>query len=327
MYELYFGDETSMPSTKSRRFKNFGKDLQLVQESHQSVSYSHDDDDAIQEVILPEDILEVLEQKDITETPFIMMRSNLCSKDAKGESYAIGYDEFLVIMWRKGEEQFKLVKLEHYDVVDVSGGIEEDDDSVIVLMISTEERTFSLWFNEGQTDELVTFINSWKYHQVHQIGGKTDLKFDDPVEEFEEDVAPPMPDIESLGQRELPKTVIFGTLLIDQVADGHNITELDLEYLNMTVTNPDLLAMCIQNFKRDTLEEVRGVVKEGFNDKQKLMLMINMVDLSFRNGDEHLGELESIKSLAEFIGFDLKRLAELVEIFKIKNDPETLEND
>ena len=330
MYELYFGDETTMPSSKSRRFKNFAKGGgSAVQESYQAASHSYEDGgEEVQEIILPEDILEVLEEKDVTETPFILMRSNLSGKSAKGESYAIGYDEFLVIMWRKDDENFKMVKLEHYDVIDVSGGVEEADDSIIVLMVSTEERTYSLWFNESQTDELVTFINSWKYHQVHQIGGKTDIKFDDVVEEVAEQVeeeAPPMPELEGIEQKDLPKTVLFGTLLIDQVADGHNITGLDLEYLNMTVTNPDLLAMCIQNFKRDAIEEVKEIVKLDFDAKQKLMLMVNMADLSYRNGEAHEAELEGIRSLAKFIGFDVNKLDELFEIFKIKNDPETLE--
>lgn len=329
MYELYFGDETTMPSTKSRRFKNFMKNSSIVQGSYSPSSYSHEEEDgAVQEIIIPEDILELLEEKDITETPFILMRSNLSSKTAKGESYAIGYDEFLVIMWRKNEEPFKLVKLEHYDIIDVSGGVEDDNDAIIVLMISTEDRTYSLWFNESQTDELVTFINSWKYHQVHQIGGKTDIKFEDPVEEGlpeEEEVAPPMPDMGDIEQKDLPKTVLFGTLLIDQVADGHNMTELDLEYLNMTITNPDLLAMCIQNFKKDVADEVRGIVKDTFNEDQKAMLLINMVDLSYRNGDPHDSEIELIKALAEFIGFDSKRLGELIETFRLKNDPEVLE--
>ena len=328
MYELYFGDETTMPASKSRRFKNFSKGVQPIQDTYQasSVSYENDEEE-FNEVHLPEDILEVLEEKDITETPFILMRSNMSSKATKGESYAIGYDEFLVIMWRKDDEPFKLVKLEHFDVIDVSGGVEEGDDSIIVLMISTEERTYSLWFSDSQTDELVTFINSWKYHQVHQIGGKTDIKFDDdPIEELEEEAAPPMPEMDDIEQKDLPRTVIFGTLLIDQVADGHNITELDLEYLNMTITNPDLLAMCIQNFKRDVSEEAKELVKAEFSDKQKLMLMVNMADLAYRNGDAHEKELEDIKALAEFIGFDSKKMDELFEIFKVKNDPETLES-
>ena len=328
MYELYFGDETTMPASKSRRFKNFSKGVQPIQDTYQSSSLSYEnDEEEFNEVHLPEDILEVLEEKDITETPFILMRSNMSSKTAKGESYAIGYDEFLVIMWRKDDEPFKLVKLEHFDVIDVSGGVEEGDDSIIVLMISTEERTYSLWFSDSQTDELVTFINSWKYHQVHQIGGKTDIKFDDdPIEELEEEAAPPMPEMDDIEQKDLPRTVIFGTLLIDQVADGHNITELDLEYLNMTITNPDLLAMCIQNFKRDVSEEAKELVKAEFSDKQKLMLMVNMADLAYRNGDAHEKELEDIKALAEFIGFDSKKMDELFEIFKVKNDPETLES-
>lgn len=328
MYELYFGDETTMPASKSRRFKNFSKGVQPIQDTYQSSSLSYEnDEEEFNEVHLPEDILEVLEEKDITETPFILMRSNMSSKTAKGESYAIGYDEFLVIMWRKDDEPFKLVKLEHFDVIDVSGGVEEGDDSIIVLMISTEERTYSLWFSDSQTDELVTFINSWKYHQVHQIGGKTDIKFDDdPIEELEEEAAPPMPEMDDIEQKDLPRTVIFGTLLIDQVADGHNITELDLEYLNMTITNPDLLAMCIQNFKRDVSEEAKELVKAEFSDKQKLMLMVNMADLAYRNGDAHEKELEDIKALAEFIGFDYKKMDELFEIFKVKNDPETLES-
>ena len=281
----------------------------------------------VPDFVIPDDLVSVLEENDITETPFIFMRSNLSGKNSSGESYAIGFEEFLVIMWRKSEgETFKLVKLEHYDIIDVSGGVEEDDDSIIVLMVSTDERTYSLWFSESQTDELVTFINSWKYHQVHQIGGKTDIKFDDEPEAKAAPTKTTVPEIDDIKQKDLPRTVLFGTLLIDQVADGHNITELDLEYLNMTVSNPDLLAMCIQNFKRDVSEEAKEVVRDEFNDKQKLMLMVNMADLAYRNGDAHEAELDSIKSLADFVGFDLKKLDEIFEIFKVKNDPSTLED-
>ena len=184
MYELYFGDETTMPCENTNRFRNFQKIVQEVKSQRRVPAPPQPNLDPIPEIILPEEVIDALEEKDITETPFIFMRSNMSSKISKGEAYAIGYDEFLVIMWRTGDEYYKLVKIEHYDVIDVSGGVEEDDDSIIVLMISTEERTYSLWFSDSQSDELVTFINSWKYHQIHQIGGKTDISFD-----VQEDVA------------------------------------------------------------------------------------------------------------------------------------------
>ena len=324
MYELYFGDETTMPCTHSRRFKNFKKNRQAVQAQQQAASVPRPPQpQLVEEILIPEDIQDILNEHDVTEPPFIFMRSNLSGKTTKGEAYAIGFDEFLVIMWRKGEETFKFVKLEHYDVVDVSGGVEDDDDSIIVLMISTEERTYSLWFNESQSDELVTFINSWKYHQVHRIGGKTEYEFED---EEEGESSSAEPDISNIPPNELPRTVLFGTLLIDQVADGHNITELDLEFLNMTISNPDLLALCIQNFKRDISQEIKDIVKEDFTEKQKLMLMANMADLAFRNGDSREDELEQIKQLAEYISFSSAKVLELIEIFKVKNDPETLES-
>lgn len=333
MYELYFVDETSMPMAKSQRFKNFQKHAQqsqVVNTSAPSVPRPPKPPQSPQqpEIILPDEVLQVFEERDITETPFIFMRSNLSSKSTKGEAYAVGFDEFLVIMWRKDIEPFKLVKLEHYDIIDVSGGVEEGDDSIIVLMVSTEERTYSLWFQDTQTDELVTFINSWKYHQVHTIGGKTEISFDDEeqVDEVDEEPVAELPEIDGVAQKDLPRTVIFGTLLIDQVADGHNITELDLEYLNMTVSNPDLLALCIQNFKRDVADDAREVVKEDFNEQQKLMLISNMADLAYRNGDEHADELSSIKSFAGEIGFDSSKLKDILEVFKVKNDPSTLEN-
>ena len=333
MYELYFVDETSMPMAKSQRFKNFQKHAQqsqVVNTSAPSVPRPPKPPQSPQqpEIILPDEVLQVFEERDITETPFIFMRSNLSSKSTKGEAYAVGFDEFLVIMWRKDIEPFKLVKLEHYDIIDVSGGVEEGDDSIIVLMVSTEERTYSLWFQDTQTDELVTFINSWKYHQVHTIGGKTEISFDDEeqADEVNEEPVAELPEIDGVAQKDLPRTVIFGTLLIDQVADGHNITELDLEYLNMTVSNPDLLALCIQNFKRDVADDAREVVKEDFNEQQKLMLISNMADLAYRNGDEHADELSSIKSFAGEIGFDSSKLKDILEVFKVKNDPSTLEN-
>jgi len=327
MYELYFGDETMMPSAKSQRFKNFQKHFQQQRQgSYQASSGSGIiEEEPMPQIILPEEIVNILEERDITETPFIMIRSNLSSKSEKGEAYAIGFDEFLVIMWKKSEgEPFKLVKMEHYDIIDVSGGVEESDDSIIVLMISTEERTYSLWFQESQTDELVTFINSWKYHQVHRIGGKTDIEFGDEAIEYSE--ARELPELDGVAQKDLPRTVIFGTVLIDQVAEGHNITELDLEYLNMTITNPDLLAMCIQNFKRDVTEEAKELVKDEFNNRQKLMLLTNMADLAFRNGDTHDEELLAIKDFSDYIGFDSNKTEEVIELFRLKNDASALES-
>ena len=326
MYELYYGDETTMPCTQSRRFKNFRKNTGLAQAVQQSSSVPRPPQPApVEEIKVPEEVEAILAEYDVTEKPFIFMRSNLSSKTTKGEAYAIGFDEFLVIMWRKDEEHFQLVKLEHYDVVEVSGGVEDDDESIIVLMVSTEERTYSLWFSSSQSEELVTFINSWKYHQVHRIGGKTEYEFE---EESVENSAgnSSESDISEVPLSELPRTILFGTVLIDQVADGHNITELDLEFLNMTITNPDLLALCIQNFKRDAIEEVKEIVKNDFTDKQKLMLMSNMADLAFRNGDAHEAELTHIKGFGEYISFDKKKLEGLIETFKVKNDPETLES-
>jgi len=120
MYELYFGDETTMPCTQSRRFKNFKKNTQAVQAQQQVGSVPRPPQpQPTEEIIIPEELKEILLEHDITETPFIFMRSNLSSKTTKGDAFAIGFDEFLVIMWRKDDEPFKLVKMEHYDVVDV----------------------------------------------------------------------------------------------------------------------------------------------------------------------------------------------------------------
>ena len=196
------------------------------------------------------------------------MRSNLSSKASSGESYAIGYEEFLVIMWRQKEEPFKLVKLEHYDIIDVSGGVEEDDDSIIVLMISTNDRTYSLWFNEGQTDELVTFINSWKYHQVHQIGGKTDIKFDDveDSQEEESEPVPTLPEIDDIQQKDLPRTVIFGTLLIDQISE-----------IPLDIQSKILRVLTDQKFKRingnnDVSVDVRLICSSSKDLKKEIQI-------------------------------------------------------
>ena len=83
-----------------------------------------------------------------------------------------------------------------------------------------------------------------------------------------------VPDIREVEQKDLPRTVLFGTLLIDQMADqDNNITSVDLEFLSMVISNTDLLSMCITNFKKHVTEKIVDIVKNDFSDDQKLMLV------------------------------------------------------
>ena len=130
-----------------------------------------------------------------------------------------------------------------------------------------------------------------------------------------------VPDIKSVAQENFPKTILFGTLLLDLMADGSNITEQDLELLNQAIGNPDLLNLCISNFKQAEKAVVIQVVKDTFNDDQKLMLLANMADLAYRNGEPHASELSD---LVTQIGMCEGEVHNLLNIFKIKNDTDIL---
>ena len=139
-----------------------------------------------------------------------------------------------------------------------------------------------MWFPISKADEVVEFINTWKVYIAHQgeFLEEEDLTLDEDIHY--------VPDIRDVKQEDLPRTVLFGTLLIDQIADeDNNITDVDLEYLSMVISNTDLLSMCITNFKKHVSAEIIEVVKNNFNDDQKLMLVSNMADLAYRDGEPH----------------------------------------
>ena len=62
------------------------------------------------------------------------------------------------------------------------------------------------------------------------------------------------------------------------------------------------------------------------NDDQKYMMLVNMADLAYRNGDPHDDEVNHIKSFAGDINFDLKKLDEILELFRVKNDASILQD-
>ncbi|MCM8530455.1 MAG: hypothetical protein NE330_04775 [Lentisphaeraceae bacterium] len=333
MYDLYFADETSMPCSRFKRFRNFNKKDMNV--PYGTFSHSFTQEHVLQNQLLPavqlsEDLVNELERHDITETARLFLRSPHSSLTSRGEAYVIAFDELLVLLWKPDSATiYNLVKLENTEVTDLSGEIEDDNEELIVLRFETEDKVYSMWFPEANADDVVEFINTWKVYIAHLDDEnflEEELQEEAEVElESEEDVHY-VPDIREVDQKDLPRTVLFGTLLIDQMADqDNNITSTDLEYLSMVISNTDLLSMCITNFKKHVSEEILTIIKEDFNDAQKLMLVSNMADLAFRDGEPHELELVRINEIIKAIDFASSKLEQLMEVFRVKNDPAVLE--
>ncbi|MCM8535274.1 MAG: hypothetical protein NE334_05005 [Lentisphaeraceae bacterium] len=334
MYDLYFADETSMPCSRFKRFRNFNKKDKNV--PYGTFSHSFTQENVLQSQLLPavqlsEDLVDELERHDITETARLFLRSPHSSLNSRGEAYVIGFDELLVLLWKPDSATvYNLVKLENSEVLDLVGEVEDDNEELIVLRFLTEEKAYSMWFPEANADAVVEFINTWKVYIAHLDEEEFDegaVEEEQEVEASSEDDIHYVPDIREVDQKDLPRTVLFGTLLIDQMADqDNNITSTDLEYLSMVISNTDLLSMCITNFKKHVSDEILTIIKEDFNDSQKLMLVSNMADLAFRDGEPHELELVRINEIVKAIDFETSKLAELMEVFRVKNDPAVLED-
>lgn len=318
MYDLYFSDEQSMPCVKQRRFRNFNKKSQIISKIvHEPV------EKAAPVPVLPMNIIAELESNDVTETAFAFIKSSHSSRSGKGTAFAIAFDEFMVLMWRDEGMPFSVLKLEQNEIKDFLAEEDEVNEDLITLSVATETKLISLWFDLSQAEEVVNFINAWKIRTVH---GTSDIEAPTPEVERAETASETVgvPDIKGVAQEDLPKTILFGTLLLDQMADGSNITEQDLELLNQAIGNPDLLNLCISNFKQADKAVVIQVVKDTFNDDQKLMLLANMADLAYRNGEPHPSELSDLHDLVTQIGMCEGEVHNLLNIFKVKNDTDIL---
>jgi hypothetical protein len=133
-------------------------------------------------------------------------------------------------------------------------------------------------------------------------------------------------DFTGVSQYDLPKSIIFGTLLIDMVTEGHDMTAHDLELLYEIFGNPELMASCIKNFKQAEIYEVIDVVKDTFSHDQKMKLMINLADLVYRNGVPDEVELKDINNLALEINVILGELKKVLDLLKLKHDPDIFED-
>ena len=133
-------------------------------------------------------------------------------------------------------------------------------------------------------------------------------------------------DFTGVSQYDLPKSIIFGTLLIDMVTDGHDMTAHDLELLYEIFGNPELMASCIKNFKQAEICEVVDVVKDTFSHDQKMKLMINLADLVYRNGVPDEVELKDINNLALEINVILGELKKVLDLLKLKHDPDIFDD-
>ncbi|MCH2209074.1 MAG: hypothetical protein MK132_24865 [Lentisphaerales bacterium] len=334
MYDLYFADEQSMPCMRLKRFRNFNKKNQNIPFGGGGHTF-HDtgaiNAQVLAAVQLPEELNDELARHDITETARLFLRSPHSSLNSKGEAYVIAFDELLVLMWKPDSATiYNLVKLESNEIEDLIGEIEEQNDELIVLHIMGEEKSYSMWFPESHENDVVEFINSWKVFIAHVDEEAAPKDHEETTEmEYldEEGEVHVVPDISEVEQKDLPRTVLFGTLLIDQMADkDNNITSVDLEYLSMVISNTDLLSMCITNFKKHVTGKILNIVKDEFSDDQKLMLVSNMADLAYRDGEPHEHELLKIHDLVKAVDFPTETLEQMLKIFKAKNDPEILEN-
>ena len=335
MYDLYFADEESMPCMRPKRFRNFNKKSHHVpmgRAGHLFHDFSAAQPQVLPAVQLSEEFTDELMRHDITETARLFLKSPHSSLSSKGEAYMIAFDELFVLMWKPDSATiFNLVKLENREIIEIFGEVEEQNENLIAVHVMTEEKSYSMWFPESNANDVVEFINTWKVYIAH-IGEES--TFDEEVEADigeqviqDHELSHLIPDITEVDQKDLPRTVLFGTLLIDQMADQeNNITSVDLEYLSMVISNTDLLAMCITNFKKHVTDQILEVVKEDFSHDQKLMLVSNMADLANRDGEPHEHELLKINGIVKAIDFSLEEFSQLLKIFKVKNDPEVLEN-
>ena len=330
MYDLYFADEKSMPCMRLKRYRNFNKKDRNVpfgggHNFHDSATIQAQVLPAVQ---LPEDLCDELARHEITETARLFLRSPHSSLNSKGEAYVIAFDELLVLMWKPDSATiFNMVKLENTEIVDVLGEIEETNDELIVLHVMADEKAYSMWFPESNSADVVEFINTWKVYIAHM----EEEFFEEEEAEMayldEDGETHIVPDITEVNQKDLPRTILFGTLLIEQMADqDNNITSVDLEYLSMVISNTDLLSMCITNFKKHVSGRILEIVKEDFTHDQKLMLVSNMADLAYRDGEPHEHELLKINEVVKAIDFATDELSQMLKIFKAKNDPGILEN-
>ena len=116
MYNLDFADEKSMPCSRMRRFKNFIKNTTVApvvvrEQASEFVEEEH--------VVpaLTADVIQVLGEKGIVETPYYYVHSTHSSRSGKGDAYAIAFAGLLVVMWRKEGECYTVIKLEANEVV------------------------------------------------------------------------------------------------------------------------------------------------------------------------------------------------------------------
>ena len=63
-------------------------------------------------------------------------------------------------MWKPDSATiFNLVMLENTEIEDLIGEVEEQNDELIVFHVMAEEKSYSMWFPESHSNDVVEFIN------------------------------------------------------------------------------------------------------------------------------------------------------------------------
>ena len=124
---------------------------------------------------------------------------------------------------------------------------------------------------------------------------------------------------ESVSQWEVPKMIVYGTLLIDGFSQGKELTEYDLELLYEIFGNPQMLEVCLQNYQTADSKELREVVKNNFDRGQKMKLMADLTDLLYKRAEPTEEELVYLNKMSVEIYFLLADLKRLIDIFMLKN--------
>ena len=281
---------------------------------------------------LPEDVEYLLQKNKIYEVPLATIETYYSSNQEDGEAFAFVFSDQLIIMWRKTGSIYTYVNFTEDEILDI---IADQDQDLTALAIVTQFRTFNTWIDTERISEIENFVNCWNNRAdlaaaaapPKPVAEESPVAEETAEEDFSDKELSDMEIVHNQPIEKKPQTVLFGSFLVYLIAgDEGNITVDEHKVLDNLIGNPSLFSLCIDCWEAHSLEEHIDQLKNRFSLEQKGMVIANMLDLAYRNGDPEEDEMATIQKIVVDSEFPIEEYNVISNVFALKNNFEILGN-
>ena len=252
---------------------------------------------------LPSKIANILEEEDTGVNPLQVIRINGSLDGSSGDSYIVAYPDHTSVFSRSsGQFDYERVNLPNHEIRQPSVVKERYDE---LLTFSWNGRDFSLKFPRYDRNKVDQLISNWSSDAATAPTPAPDVSHDDDAESITPSVA-------------------FLALLIHAATIDGELDDTEENYIEALCHHDQgALKSALAFYKSHSLEDLLHAIS-GFDQKQKLCTICNLIEVVMSDGVIHSSEQILVKQVASALSLPSKTVESIHDILLAKNQTSVL---